>query len=132
MNLRVIKLLFVRLLEEVYFETERKSENIDLDPVIWQILELFLHEIRGIFRDAQLRSQKTETPDVHSERDGDGMEFIGGAVGEGCDGREDGGERAPSCCVTIPCRKRIKRHISKEIRLRNYCSIPYKVSQNSY
>ena len=68
-NLRVIKLLFVRLLEEVYFETERKSENIDLDQVIWQILELFLHEVRTVFRVAQARQQKLESfkPDDKEE-----------------------------------------------------------------
>lgn len=68
-NLRVIKLLFVRLLEEVYFETERKSENIDLDPVIWQILELFLHEIRIVFRETQSRVQKSES-DLLAKDDG--------------------------------------------------------------
>lgn len=60
-NLRVIKLLFVRLLEEVYFETERKSENIDLDATIWQILELFLHDVRTIFRATQAKQQRLES-----------------------------------------------------------------------
>jgi hypothetical protein len=71
--MRVIKLLFVRLLEEVYFETERKSENIDLDPVIWQILELYLHEIRMVFREAQARLQKSDMTDDHVEKESDGM-----------------------------------------------------------
>jgi hypothetical protein len=69
-NLRVIKLLFVRLLEEVYFETERKSENIDLDPVIWQILELFLHEVRTVFRVAQTRQQKLDSFKPDDKEDG--------------------------------------------------------------
>lgn len=74
-NLRVIKLLFVRLLEEVYFETERKSENIDLDPVIWQILELFLHEIRTVFRAAQAKQQKLDSFKADDNEDGK-LKFI--------------------------------------------------------
>eukprot|EP00026_Physarum_polycephalum_P000121 Phypoly_transcript_00121.p1 GENE.Phypoly_transcript_00121~~Phypoly_transcript_00121.p1 ORF type:complete len:2101 (+),score=228.03 Phypoly_transcript_00121:347-6649(+) len=76
-NLRVIKLLFVRLLEEVYFETERKSENIDLDPVIWQILELFLHEVRTVFRVAQSRQQKPDSfkSDEKEEDDKSGVDI---------------------------------------------------------
>jgi hypothetical protein len=72
-NLRVIKLLFVRLLEEVYFETERKSENIDLDPVIWQILELFLHEVRTTFRATQAKQQKLESK-AEDKDDGIGLQ----------------------------------------------------------